>query len=165
MQKCRTLNGDQRAALRETREIRRTHETHETDKTYKTQARRSNEQTETDRLQVRTPANARRNQLAGEREPTSRPNHNRAARIPLRDDSHRLQPSDRPDCSEPVIRDNPFVGAGNIHDVMVTGGIQLARRVLFDQHARFAPGPCSDSAIAYLTQYSGSRASFSDQLA
>ena len=65
MQKCRTLNGDQRAALRETREIRRTHETHETDKTYKTQARRSNEQTETDRLQVRTPANARRNQLAG----------------------------------------------------------------------------------------------------
>ena len=24
---------------------------------------------------------------------------------------------------------------------MVTGGIQLARRVLFDQHARFAPGP------------------------
>ena len=65
MQKCRTLNGDQRAALRETREIRRTHETHETDKTYKTQARRSNEQTETDSLQVRTPANARRNQLAG----------------------------------------------------------------------------------------------------
>lgn len=49
MQKCRTLNCDQRTALRETREIRRTHETHETDKTYKTQARRSNEQTETDR--------------------------------------------------------------------------------------------------------------------
>ena len=42
---------------------------------------------------------------------------------------------------EPVIRDNPFVGAGNVHDVVVTGGIQLARRVLFEQHARFAPGP------------------------
>lgn len=39
---------------------------------------------------------------------------------------------------EPVIRDNPFVGAGNVHDVVVTGGIQLVRRVLFEQHARSA---------------------------
>ena len=93
------LNGDQRTALRETREIRRTHETHETDKTYKKRKQgEDNEQTETDSLQVRTSANARRNQLAGGREPASRQDCSQAARIPLRDDSHRLQPSDRPDC-------------------------------------------------------------------
>ena len=39
---------------------------------------------------------------------------------------------------EPVIRDNPFVGAGNVHDVVMTGGIQLARRVLFKQHAHIS---------------------------
>ncbi|GDZ16033.1 hypothetical protein MCC01976_04790 [Bifidobacteriaceae bacterium MCC01976] len=48
MQKCRTLNGDQRAALRETREIRRTHETHETDKTYKN-ASKAKQRTDRDR--------------------------------------------------------------------------------------------------------------------
>ncbi len=67
---------------------------------------------------------------------------------------------------EPVIRDNPFVGAGNIHDVMVTGGTAAgARRVWSISTRGSLQGPCSDSAIAYLTQYSGSRASFSDQLA
>lgn len=100
-----------------------------------------NEQTETDSLQVRTSANARRNQLAGGREPASRQDCSQAARIPLRDDSHRPNPAAGRIVGEPVIRDNPFVGAGNVHDVVMTGGIQLARRVLFEQHARFAPGP------------------------